>query len=163
MHIYDVDMRSHQVRSKRVMFVGALAVVLFGALSACSAVDRVAVRLNSNGTLDFASCNAVRNVTKVEAATTKRTGPNGQVDDRTAVALKLEMPVKNLAVGQVISFSGVPAKWDRLDIEVEGDSWATAPTERNSLTVGQWTWNDEGPFTSYNPSNKCAIGIKPHH
>ena len=138
-----------------------LAVSAALALSACSPVFRTAVRVNDDGTVDFASCNAVTDVTEAGGTTELRTGPNGQTNPDTEVTLVLTTAIAdldNLEVGQVVTFLGVPEEWDRMDLHVfSDDDSASAAIERENLTVGEWYWGDGAAFTSYVPSGRCDL------
>lgn len=123
-----------------------MAVALAFLLAGCSPAERSAIRLNADGTIDFVSCVAVDGVSEASATTSFRSGPNGQVDDSTAVSVDLHPSIDHLDAGQGIEFVGVPGEWDRLDIYVKGSSSSDATfghAERDNLTVGQWRWMDE--------------------
>ena len=114
-------------------------------LVACSPADPSAVRLNEDGSLDFASCDAVDEVGEANATTTLRTGTFGKIDDSTSISVDLDSPIDQLPTGNYISFTGLPEGWDRLDIYVytpTGGLGAYAYAEHDNLKVGEWRWLD---------------------
>jgi hypothetical protein len=128
-------------------------------LTSCSATPRTAIRVNADGTIDFASCVEVSSVTRITAFTVSRAGPNGQIDGSTEVQLDLVgEPVETLPIGRVITFEGAPETWDRLDVAVDGDdAWANGIAERDRIEIGDWYWGEEGPFSGLYPTERCEL------
>jgi hypothetical protein len=145
----------------RLIATGALLAITTLALVGCSPVQRAAVRVNEDGTVDFASCVGLSDVIDVQGTTSLRTGPNGSVDDATETRLTFDGAISSLAVGQVITLGGLPEHWDRLDIYVRGSTdsvWTYA--EDDQIEIGEWHWNDGPSFpfiTSYVPEERCTL------
>jgi hypothetical protein len=146
-------------RKRRLAAVAAVVALSSIALVGCSPKERTAVRVNDDGTVDFASCVAVSVVTGVDATTHLRTGPHGSVDDATETRLELDVPLSSLQVGQVVTFRGVPERWDRMDIHVDALSTSVgAPIERGRIVIGEWYWGDApGWFADFVPAERCAL------
>lgn len=148
-------------RRRWLLIAGAVLLPMSAlVLAGCSPVERSAVRVNHDGTVDFASCIALGDVTDIDATTHLRTAPNGSVDDATETRLTLEGTVTSLAVGQVITLRGLPQHWDRMDIYVDGTSESVgAPIERDAIVVGEWYWGD-GPTlfgATFIPADRCTL------
>jgi hypothetical protein len=85
-------------------------------------------------------------VTKVEGTTYRRHGWNSMIDDKTKVDLKVDTPaIRSLAIGQIVTFSGIPAKWASmyLDVAAAGHKGTEAAIQNGDLHVGEWTWQGE--------------------
>lgn len=124
---------------------------------ACTPAERSAVRLNEDGSVDFVSCDGVRDIVSATATTTLRTAPNRQIEDSSAQSVELDS-IDRLEVGRWITFVGLPDDWDRVEIIVEGSDrrdMTYGIGERDQLTVGQWRWAGEGSII---PSGRrCEI------
>lgn len=97
------------------------------------------VRLNRDGTVDLVSCRPLSGITKLEGSTYLRTGWNQVIDDKTEVDLTVDTPqVESLAIGERVTFSGVPTKWDSMYLTALGAG--EAAIENSELKVGTWTW-----------------------
>ena len=113
--------------------------------SGCTAQDATAIRLNDDGTIDFVYCEGLAGVTEVNAATTMRTGPNGTIDYSTETQLEPDREITDYVTGTVITFSGAPDEWDRLDISLAtSDDLVLHIAERDRVTVGEWHWPEVG-------------------
>ena len=117
------------------------------------------MRVNADGTVDFASCVAVERVTGAEASTASRTGFFGEIDESTQIELPLIGSVNSLDEGEVISFRGVPDDWDRLDVWIEGTSLSIGkPFERDRVVIGDWYWDDNPSlFSDFVPGQRCDL------
>jgi hypothetical protein len=124
--VYDVEMRGGYVSVRRTAAGLGLSAVLAVVLCGCVPSDPgppTGVRLNSNGTVDFVSCQALSKVMQLEGSTYRRHGWNHTIDDKTKVNLTLDTPaLHSLAIGQIVSFSGIPAKWDSMYLDALGGS-----------------------------------------
>jgi hypothetical protein len=143
------------MRLRRGLPVVAAIAGLVVTLCACSAAPLVAMRVNDDGSIDVAACNSVSEIERFEAYTTLRTGPSGTVDESTRVDL-IAPDVTSLKVGEVVTFEGLPADWDRVDIWVTEGEWMSWVLERERAQVGEWYWNDWG-FGSTYPAERCVL------
>lgn len=119
------------------------------------------MRVNADGSVDFASCIAVENVASIEAETYMRTGLNQHLDDESLQPLAPPEGVQDLAVGEVITFTGMPEAWDELYVDVRGDRRVDGGASHGDIVVGEWHWNDglilgifPGPMV---PKERCEI------
>jgi hypothetical protein len=155
---YAVDMLTSRAHFRRLVAGSGLGIVLAVVLCGCLPSDPApptGVRLNRNGTVDFVSCMPFSEVTKIEGTTYRRHGWNGTIDDKTKVDLKADTPaIHSLAIGQIVTFSGIPAKWASMYLHVAdaGHNGTEAAIQNGDLHVGIWTWQGE-----LNPS-KCLAG-----
>jgi len=121
-----------------------LVTALVLALSGCIAfpsdpAQPMGVRLHRDGTVDLVSCRPLSGITKLEGSTYLRAGWNGVIDDKTEVHLTVETPqVQSLSIGEIVTFSGIPAKWDSMYLDADGAG--EAAIQNGELNVGKWTW-----------------------
>lgn len=154
---YDPLVIAHQDNRRLLTGVGLSAIVAT-LLAGCTPELPSALRLNEDGSIDFASCDAVDSVGEAIATTSLRTGDFGKVDPSTEVSVDLDPPIEGLPTGNYINFDALPERWDRLDVYVystDGDLDAYAYAERENLKVGEWRWLDG----TTGPTHRlCAIG-----
>lgn len=134
-------------RGPRLLAAGAAFVVVLVSLTACQYLPRTAVRLNSDGTLDIASCETVDDVSSAEVNFYVRRSD----DARTTVVLDA-LPAA-LDEGTVLHVGSVPPvdTWDRLYFSVVGkdeyEVWGLF--DLSSMQPDEWTWAKEGlPFNA---------------
>jgi hypothetical protein len=128
------------MKVQRVAAVGVAAVML---LSGCSVVQRTAIRLNEDGTLDFGSCEVLSNVSAVTANYAAESG------DQFPIAV--DEPPTSINEGTVIHLGAPPmaVRWDSVSVYVSDDSEQFAlsgDSYREDLTVGEWRWAQSGIF-----------------
>jgi hypothetical protein len=146
---YAEDMPSSRAHCRRLVAGLGLGAVLAVVLCGCFPSDPApptGVRLNRNGTVDFVSCIPFPNVTKFEGTTYRRHGGDGTIDDKSKVELMVQTSsAHSLAIGQVVTFSGIPAKWTSmyLDVDAAGHNGTEAAIQAGDLHVGKWTWQGE--------------------
>ena len=117
-------------------------------LTACQYLPNVALRLNTDGTVDFGSCEQMDDVASVKAEAYVRTGDEGAGSELSA-----ENAPQSLEAGDVIHFSAPSREmeWDRISVstqergDLEGRVWGIF--DRSHLIVGDWLWaKNSGPF-----------------
>ncbi|CAO1650513.1 Lipoprotein [Salinibacterium sp. NYA9b] len=137
-------------RSAAAVSVLAIAVLLAG----CSYVNRVAARLNAEGSLDFATCDA-RNTDSFDV---EWIGPDGEpVGDPTSASV-----VGNVTTGDVFHLDAhtPTAEWESVSVRSEG-----LPGEGNiagyfgagDLASGDWVWNQTAIFIGTVDVEHCAL------
>jgi hypothetical protein len=137
--------------------LGVLVCAALLATAGCSAVPLVALRINGDGTVNIATCEATSGITSIEAYTSERNGPNNYVDEESRVDLIEPANLTSLDAGEVVTFSGMPDGWERLDIYMDSDTPQLAwILERDDAPVGDWYWNDGGLFDSTYP-DRCEL------
>lgn len=125
-------------------------------MTACSPVERTVIRLNADGSVDFALCTRASRITNLELVASPR-NDQGRIDEDAEVSIHSDET--ELAVGQVVHFDGLPDEWDRLDFYVEPgrtSAWR-ASVEADQLTLGEWHWGDGAPLTDYVPKERCEL------
>ena len=130
-------------------------------LTSCTPAEEAAVRLNANGSVDFVSCQAIPDVAKATATTTFRNGPNHEINDKTAKVVALVPPIDHLDARQVIEFTGLPTKWDRVDVvltDSHGDSETDGIGERGQLSVREWHWVGQDSVIPLPFAAPCEVG-----
>ncbi|MFF2277294.1 hypothetical protein [Agromyces sp. NPDC058126] len=146
---------SRRRRHARAAVVVAIATSAVAGLSACSYVDRIAVRLNEDQTVDVLSCESLDEIS----------GARVYLDDDLSATLRadeLTDSAGGLTQGDVIWLSEVPmgGEWSILGLSVDGvlDShgWTLDGTfEREDLVVGEWVWARTGVFFGAVPVEGC--------
>lgn len=134
-------------RGPRLLAAGAAFVVVLVSLVACQYLPRTAVRLNSDGTLDIASCETIDDVSSAEVDFYFRRSD----DARTTVAPDV-LPAR-LGEGTVLHVGYVPSvdTWDRLYFSVTGagEREISGVFDLSSIQPDEWTWAKEGlPFNA---------------
>lgn len=123
-------------RGPRLLAAGAAFVVVLISLTACQYLPRTAVRLNSDGTLDIATCETLDDVSSVDFYVRRS-------DDPPTTVITDVLPAR-LDEGAVIHAGSVPPldTWDRLDFSVVGEDeyevWGLF--DLSSLQPDEWTW-----------------------
>lgn len=132
-------------RGPRLLAAGAAFVVVLISLTACQYLPRTAVRLNSDGTLDIATCETVDDVRSADVDFSIF-----RSDDPPTTVVPDALPAR-LDEGTVIHVGSVPPldTWDRLDFSVAGarerEVWGIF--DLDSMQPDEWTWAKEGlPF-----------------
>jgi len=112
------------------------------ALTGCQYLPDVALRLNTDGTVDFGSCEELDSVGVVEAEAYIRLDY-----ENTLTPLTEEATPDSLSAGDVIRLGPVPRQqeWDRIGVNI----WSTEARagrkvwgifDASQLTVGEWYW-----------------------
>lgn len=115
-------------------------------LSGCSVIDRLAVRLNVDGSFDVATCERLDVVDTVSAEVY---GWADDLDDFTP--LRITSTPISLSVGEVIRLEAPPstATWDQLSISMTGvwerpsgslERTISGTFNREDLVVDEWLW-----------------------
>lgn len=119
--------------------------VVMVSITACQYLPRTAVRLNSDGTLEIASCETVDEVSSVDVDFYVR----GNADPLTTIVPDV-LPAR-LDEGAVLHVGYVPPvdTWDRLYFSVVGEDdyevWGVF--DLGPMRPGEWTWAQGGlPF-----------------
>ncbi len=112
-------------------------------LSGCSVVQRTAIRLNDDGTLDFGSCETLSSISTVTANYVAESGEQFPITVDEAPDSVLE--------GTVIHLGAPPAavRWDSVSVDISDDSEQfvlSGDSYREDLTVGEWRWAQSGIF-----------------
>ena len=132
----------------------AVAVVLTG----CSYVNRVAARLNSDGSLDFATCDE-RDIDGLEVNWEFIDVPSNDDDLVPAVTTPVTGEIK---VGDVFHLDGLAPEgdWVRVSVNgVEGGSYAHlyGAFSASDLAAGEWVWNQTGVFVGTVDVQHCDL------
>ena len=125
-------------------------------LAGCQAVPDTAMRIRGDGTVDFVSCDAASPIIPIDARATSGNGASASVE------VKLIPPdgVNHIEAGRPITFTGVPADWERIDIypvhafdDVPGVyGYLARPKD---LDPDRWYWMDDGQLLG--PGKHCEI------
>jgi hypothetical protein len=119
-----------------------MGAVVLCALTGCSVVDRTALRLNKDGSIDFGSCDSLGNVSAVTTYFSAR--------DSEEIPVPLERAPASVTEGSVIGLGAPPSylAWDYVSVHVEGrgDTDLLAFSDRDELVVGEWRWAQTGIF-----------------
>jgi len=124
------------------------------ALTGCSHVDRVAARLNPDGSLDFASCDGSR-ADSLEAVWSYPRAAN-----RTGV-VSITPIDGDVEVGDVFHLHAVAPSdnWERVSVqsiaENEAPIFGYFPAE--DLERGVWVWNQTGAFIGTVDVEHCEL------
>lgn len=116
--------------------------VVLVSLTACQYLPRTAVRLNSDGTLDIASCEPVDEVSSVEVDFYVRGS-----DDPLTTVIPDVLPAR-IDEGAVLHVGYVPPvdTWDRLYFSVVGEDdyevWGAF--DLSPMRPDEWTWAEGG-------------------
>lgn len=126
-------------------------------LSGCSPVVRAAIRINSDGTLDFAACTTIVEVQTAVANATSQSDPG---DDDQPRSLELVTDLSDVREGQVVTFSGLPEDWDEVEVFVYGKRGGAVQGVRyDKVEIGEWYWDDGWSLipTIWATEERCAI------
>lgn len=138
------------MRGRRLL-VAFGAILIAGLVAACSPVDRVAARLNGDGTVDFGICEGSR-VDKFEVYWVYEVGSGPMVTTPVTGELhdgdvfRLEVPPKTGDEDYLV-VDGV--RDDR--ITVSGHFYV------EDLSPGEWAWNQTGVFVGAVDVEHCAL------
>ena len=123
-------------------------------LSGCSYVNRVAARLNSDGTLDFGTCDA-------------RNADSFEVEWIYASSSSSERPVSttpivgNVEKGDVfhLDASAPPDAWQSVYVHSVGESGAGifGYFDAADLSNGEWVWNQSGTYFGTEDVEHCDL------
>lgn len=130
---------------------GVLAVAI--ALTGCSYVDVIGLRLNADGTLDFTSCEDLVTFEEIEVSYYIRT------DDAESVDVVVSDVPASLEPGVILSLGRTPPPptWDRLFVEARGTiisrgesiDWELEGVfDAVDLSPDGWTWQGNPPTAS---------------
>lgn len=137
-------------RPVAVVSVLAIAVLLAG----CSYVNRVAARLNADGSLDFATCDA-RNTDSFDV---EWIGPDGEtVADPTSTSV-----VGDVATGDVFHLDArtPTAEWEFVSVRSEGlanEGNIAGHFAASELAAGDWVWNQTAIFIGTVDVEHCEL------
>jgi hypothetical protein len=124
-------------------------------LTGCSYVNRVAARLNPDGSLDFATCDA-RPAASFEV---EWSYPEGS----TTPPVVTDTPiVGDVKVGDVfhLNASAPPGNWESVSVNSVGYSdggWISGYFDAKDLASGRWVWNQTGIFVGTVDVAHCVL------
>gem|GEM_PF-5299246 len=128
---------------------------LLGSLTACQYLDRTAVRLNADGTLDVAICETLEAVASAEMQYNVRGS-----DAPPTTATPDTLPGR-LEEGTVLDFGAVPSAddWDRLFFTVTGTDERTVSGvfDLRSMRHDEWTWANQGMLMLFADVEHCEL------
>ena len=120
-----------------MLLLGVTALISCLVLSGCSPVVRAAVRVNDDGTVDFAACTTIVSVETAVAEVTLH-ADRGDRDAETR-SLELVTGLADVSEGETMTFSGLPEDWDELEVYVYGrEGGAVKGIDRDEVIVGEW-------------------------
>ncbi|MBB2976244.1 hypothetical protein FHX49_001818 [Microbacterium endophyticum] len=126
----------------RALASAAILVAATLTLCACQYLPNVALRLNSDGTVDFGSCDKPVVVGLVDAKAYIRTD-----DENTATQLTVQETPATISSGDVIHLGPTPPQeeWDRISVSISGTKASTIRGvwgifDARQLSVGEWSW-----------------------
>ncbi|NYD66373.1 hypothetical protein [Agromyces atrinae] len=133
-------------------------------LTGCQEVDRTALRLNEDGSFDFATCHVLSSITDVNAVAYERA--DGELAS-SPVLTSSDLP-SEVAPGDVIHLSAPSSdEWDQVSVVLEGVhttrqgegiSWTIDGLfNRDDLDVGEWSWAKTGVFIGNVPVESCEL------
>ncbi|MBH0099430.1 hypothetical protein I6E68_09805 [Salinibacterium sp. NSLL150] len=137
-------------RSAAAVSVLAIAVLLAG----CSYVNRVAARLNAEGSFDFATCDA-RNTDSFDV---EWIGPEGElVGDVTSTSVK-----ESVKAGDVFHLDAhtPTAEWESVSVRSEGlanEGNIAGHFDASDLATGDWVWNQTAVFIGTVDVEHCEL------
>ena len=127
-------------------------------LSGARRFVRAAVRVNDDGTVDFAACTTIVSVETAVAEVTLH-ADRGDRDAETR-SLELVTGLADVSEGETMTFSGLPEDWDELEVYVYGrEGGAVKGIDRDEVIVGEWFWGYGLSFfpTIYATDARCQI------
>lgn len=142
-------------RRKRLLSAAVIASVVLISLTGCQYLDRTAVRLGSDGSLDVASCEPLDELSTTEIDYYVRS------EGHPAVTVRAPNPPSRLDEGTVVSFGPVPSdeEWDRISFSMVGsDGWTVSGIfDRAALSPDEWVWANQGVLFFFADVEHCAI------
>jgi len=141
-----------KVRRRLACVTAMLAVGL--SLAGCSYVDRVAARLNSDGSLDFATC---------EASDADSLEVEWLYSDTTASAADVSVTpiVGDVEAGDVFRLDAIAPTddWERVLVSGVGQDGAgiSGYFRAKDLESGSWVWNQTGIFIGTVDVDHCDL------
>lgn len=124
------------MRKRRGSTVAFLAIVGVLILAGCSATHPSAVRVNSDGSVDYVTC-----VADADDWDAFFSAPG---DDDESIALQPTGELTASSAGAVVHFSAPDREWEWLTVGASYFAWARIRSD--SFTPGEWNWNTDAWF-----------------
>ncbi|WP_341945365.1 hypothetical protein [Microbacterium sp. LWH11-1.2] len=126
----------------RALSLAAVGLVLI--LTGCTATDASALRINSDGSVDYVTC--------VSDANDWYAVSYESEDQQQGVELHPAEPLSASSEGAVVRFSPPDDEW--YSITVGASVFASVRVRSESFTPDEWHWNNGGWFDT---SDRCSI------